>query len=226
VGGYSGTGVLVERMAERCEALSQGLMVGDVIARVNRQVLRGHRSTVDLINTCYKNGFDTVLTVANSRRVAQIDKRHGRVGISCTNLLRSGEGVLVCRVEKDGLAYKAGMRIGTMLLSVNGALCETHQEAVERIDQISPVVSIVYRANAEEITLKQDAGQWGLTVSDSELCVGVLVASVITGSAAERAGLQPQDLLLGVCGVLVRSAAKAMELLQAPGPMIQVTRRV
>ena len=40
LGGFSGTGVLVERMASGCEAKNNGLRVGDIIARVNRQVAR------------------------------------------------------------------------------------------------------------------------------------------------------------------------------------------
>jgi len=169
-----------------------------VIARVNRQVLQGHRSTVELINASYKKGLKTLLTVPDSRRILELDKRKGRVGISCTNLVASGEGVIICRLDESGLARKQGLLVGTMLLSINGVLCETHQQTIELIDSISPVVRIISRDNVEELELKQDDATWGLTLRDSGGCVGVLVASIYKGGAAAQAGLQVQDVILAI----------------------------
>ena len=51
-----------------------------------------------MINEGYKNGITTILTVPDARQLrADLDKRVGNIGISCTNLLPTGEGVVICR---------------------------------------------------------------------------------------------------------------------------------
>ena len=54
----------------------------------------------------------------------------------------------------------------------------------------------------------QADGDWGLTVRDSGVSVGVTVASVYSGGAAAAAGLERGDLIVGIGTEIVRSAER------------------
>jgi len=218
-------GVLVERLAPTSEARTAGLMVGDVCVKANSKMLSSHRQAVSLMNDIFRNGQETVLNVLGGNVLYKLDKRQGKIGISCTHLLPTGEGTMVCKLHPSGLARAAGILVGSTILSVQGELARTHQLTIELIDEANPVVNVVCRDNVKEITIQQEDGVWGLTLRGSTYSMGAVVASVSGSSAAAAAGIQPQDLILSINGELLRNAEHAETLLEDSGPTLAIVKR-
>ena len=56
-----------------------------------------------------------------------------------------GLGVALSHVQADGAAAQAGLQNGDVLLSINGVLLRSHQQAIAEIDKPVPVLSVVKR---------------------------------------------------------------------------------
>ncbi|KAL3929419.1 MAG: hypothetical protein SGPRY_001970, partial [Prymnesium sp.] len=110
-------------------------------------------------------------------------------------------------LEPGGLASEAGLLVGSLLLSVNGEVCETHAQTVDLIDSLSSLVHLVYRDNLETLSLTRGEGGWGFTVVDGREGLGVVVDAVNEGGAA-AASLSVGDELLAIDGTLVRDVPK------------------
>jgi hypothetical protein len=67
-------------------------------------------------------------------RVVRVQKTK-RIGMTLQNNA-SGPGVIVVQFQPESAARDAGLRIGDVLLQVNGEPCNTHEIAVHKIDQV------------------------------------------------------------------------------------------
>ena len=154
---------------------------------------------------------------AGPTRSVFLDKADGRVGVTCRNCGR-GAGIEVCALEPGSLALSQGVRVGDVLLSVNGELARSHDHAVRLIDA-SPRLSLVLEAGTREVTLDKRDGDVGLTVGDAlDGGSGVVVIGVQPGGLAILNGVSLGTVVLSVNGVLVEDHAHAMELVDASPP--------
>lgn len=206
-------GAIISGLCENSVAAAAGLHVGDVVVTVNGYMVGGHRDCIEAID----GAADRVAFVlARPTREVLLDKAQGRIGITCTTLY--GSGVLVSALEEGSLASRCGLFVGDTLLSVNGVLCESHQEAIELIDA-EPVVRLVVHANTREVQISRrhsgGANGVGLTVADRvDGGAGVVVIGLAPGGLSIR-HLRLGDTILAVDGVLVSSHSDAIARIDA-----------
>lgn len=76
-------------------------------------------------------------------RELQLYKSSGKIGITlCDN--ERGPGVLVCELGEGQQALRMGLRVGDVLLAVNGVIVTHHSLAVAAIDEAAEEVAFVY----------------------------------------------------------------------------------
>jgi len=150
--------------------------------------------------------------------------RRGRIGIGIQDLtpdlaeaLELGDlrGAVIANIEPGSLAEGAGLRVGDVVVAVNGRDVLGATDLRNRIG-LTPVgeevtLSIVRADGTHEITVtiasETSAGVFlegtpfdGATLRPAagEGVGGVIVESIVPGSPAARAGLQPEDVIVSV----------------------------
>lgn len=178
----------------------------------------GHRACVEAIDDA---GDRVAFVLARPTRAVNLDVGSGRsVGVSCAAATSAG-GAVVSGVEAGSLAAAAGLLVGDTVLSVNGALTRTHEEAAQLIEAASSALELVLAANARPLTIQRKKGHLvGLTVADRSAegegsVGGVVVIALEQGGLALEAGLQLGDIVLSVDGALVRQHWDAIQILDA-----------
>jgi len=134
-----GSGVLIEKLAVDTMLWSQGVNVGDVVQSINGSACVDHEGAVATIDEA--RDMVTFELSGLTRRLV-VDKALGRVGITVANRA-GGRGVEVTELVPDGAADRAGVRMGDVLVSVDGGLVETHEQAIERVDGSAPRFEMV-----------------------------------------------------------------------------------
>ena len=153
--------------------------------------------------------------------------------------LKKMEGALVSSVAPDTAAARAGLESGDVILKYNGAPIHSASDLSASVSESAPGTPAtleVWRKGAthelsaslgksEEVATGDAAagsdeagGQLGLAVrpltpeerGDAKVSGGLVVEGV--GGAAERAGVQPGDIILSVNGTPVTSVAKLRSL--------------
>ncbi len=174
----------------------------------------------------------------------------GRIGVMIQDVnaqlaksfgLPKPQGALVANIEKGGPASSTDLKVGDVILAVNGQAVESSTDLPPRIADIQPgqdaKLSVWRNGKEKEITVKvgSNAGQkvaanekssgaqgkLGLQVraltsderAQAEVDGGVLVEGV-TGPAA-RAGIQPGDVVLSVNGSPVTNVSQLKELVSS-----------
>jgi serine protease Do len=136
-------GVMINEVLEGSPAQKAGLEVGDVILKMDGQDVEGVgplRNRIAAIPPgtkvtllIYRKGKEQTVTVSvgelsDTSAKADAPELSKKLGLAVQNLtedmsryygLRSNEGVVVSSVASDGLAFRAGIRPGTIILSVN-----------------------------------------------------------------------------------------------------------
>jgi serine protease Do len=141
----------------------------------------------------------------------------------------STEGALVSQVSEDSPAYKAGIKQGDIVVEFNGVKVKNVNHLRNMVAAISPGTSIdtvVLRNGKKESfsvkmgelpaqiaeTKKPDEPQSiiGLNVENltpelsrrlnTKRSKGVIVTGILPGSVADRAGIQPKDIIISVNG--------------------------
>jgi serine protease Do len=153
--------------------------------------------------------------------------------------LKKAEGALVSSVLPDSAAARAGLEAGDVILKYNGEQVAGASDLSQRVSESKPGAAAkleIWRqgsarelsaslGKSEEVASRDGAGgagrsqaRLGLAVrpltpeerSEAKVSGGLLVEGV--QGAAERAGVQPGDIILSVNGTPVSSAAKLRAL--------------
>jgi len=136
-------GVMVNEVLEGSPAQRAGLEVGDIILKMDGRDVEGVgplRNRIAAITPgtkvkllIYHNGKEQTVTVSvgelsDTSTRADAPELSKKLGLTVQDLtedmsryygLRSNEGVVVSSVASDGLAFRAGIRPGTIILGVN-----------------------------------------------------------------------------------------------------------
>jgi serine protease Do len=145
------------------------------------------------------------------------------------------QGVLVQDVMADGPADRAGLRSGDIVVERDGVTVEdatTFRNDIAALDPGQRTTLTVWRAGElRQITVELEQqpedqaqpGRLGLGLSDltpelrqrlgTEATEGAVVVQIVPGSTADRAGLRPGDLIVGIGDETVEDATAARQLL-------------
>lgn len=124
--------VVITNLKSDSQAAVSGLLVGDAITSINAKAICTHQQAVAVVDSV-DLGSKVLVTVIGGTRELIVDKRLGRVGITVVNN-RNGRGVVVSSLVKGSASERSGLQVGDVVLSINGKLCGTHQEAIAHVD--------------------------------------------------------------------------------------------
>lgn len=146
---------VVSELGPNGACAKHGLKVGDVITKVNGIPTTDHRTAIWLID----EAVGTVrFSVADTTRTLLIDRKYGGdVGITCVSNTQTGYGAVVAGLNKGLAGWAAGLRVGSVILAVNGILAFEHKQAVRQIDHAKGVARIVVASTilTDETVLRQ-----------------------------------------------------------------------
>lgn len=178
--------------------------------------------------------------------------RRGRLGVVVQDLtpdlakalqIEREQGAIVAQVEPNSPADEAGLKVGDVIISVNGISVDSSGDLRNRIGLIQPgrTLEITALREGKEIELSAtirttppperpaaapsgagflegaELAELGPGMPGYGEVKGVAVATVATGSPAARAGLQTGDVILGVNNRPVETVAELMTALPKPG---------
>ena len=132
---------------------------------------------------------------------------------------------------EESVAEKAGLKVGDRIVSFNGACVTSERDLVQEIDEADTERPSVLEVRRGEELLKlemtpvpakrQYGNRWILGNCLQLTCatndVLPIVAEVVSGGAAERAGLRADDTILSVGGVPVATRDAVLAALAAAG---------
>lgn len=105
-----------------------------------------------------------------------------------------------------------------MLLSVEGEICETHEQALNQLERGGALINVVIEGGTRKVNLDKRVGFVGITVADqSKERRGVVVVGMAPGGLAIHAGLQLGDVILAVNGGRVDTHSEAIRRVDDPG---------
>ncbi len=149
------------------------------------------------------------------------------------------EGILIAQVLKGSPADKAGLKVGDIIVELNGRKIESVRDLQFSIMKTKPgtrvELTVIRDGKKRKIEVEigelpekgavkeksEESGDLGLTLRDltpqekARLGVdGVLVVSVVPGSPADRSGLRPGDVIMRVNYQKVESVQEFFSILE------------
>lgn len=130
------------------------------------------------------------------------------------------EPAVVGYLVEDSPAAKAGVEVGDRIVAIDGEETPTWETVhLAELHATNKTVPVALMRNGERIELPVTltADERGVGVAGWAEVAQVRLGPINSGSPAERAGIKPDDLLVSVNGVEVRSPARVPELIQNNG---------
>lgn len=204
-------GVLISALLEGSVGAAAGLNVGDFIAAVNGVLVQDHQQAIREIDAA----ADLVeFALRGSTERLRITRRT-YLGITL-GANSEGMGVEVLGLDRTGACAAAGLAVGQVILSVDGELCSSHEQAMTSLERGGAQISVVVEGGSRFINLDKHVGFVGITVADQPGSRrGVVVVAMQPGSLAIHAGLQLGDVVLSVNGERVDTHNEAIRLVDS-----------
>jgi len=141
-------------------------------------------------------------------------------------------GLVVAEVEPDSPAAQAGLAMGDEIVSINGIPAVDAAKLRDLIHVVQGeeiILRIARNGSQQDCKVRYEAAstenspthgetRLGLTVA-----AGVVVAEVLPGTPAERAGIAPGDTIRAANGTPITSSLQLRELLHQSAPEHEIT---
>jgi S1-C subfamily serine protease len=140
------------------------------------------------------------------------------------------QGVKISKVEENSAAAKAGFKTNDIITGIGDTEVrdlESYTAALKKIGTTAKEVKVHVRRGEtdEDLTVKLGIqGLEGATLQTAQK--GSLIQEVSPNTAASKAGLKPQDLVLEMNGKPIRDTDALMGLLRATKPGQSITLKV
>jgi serine protease Do len=180
------------------------------------------------INTAIYGGAQNIGFAIPAKRASQVvadlirygEVRRAYLGVQVQDLtpdlasalgVEGRSGVVVREVEADGPGARAGLAAGNVILEVDGNAVRDRSEfeivATLRLSVLRDGARRTVSVQATELTGERldEAGWRRLGIRVQQRDDTVVISSVRRGSHADRAGIRPGDLLLGIDGAAIAS---------------------
>lgn len=180
-----------------------GFQIGDTIVSVNNKEVSDPSDVADLLANPigrYEvarggeilNYEVTEQNVIDYKEVASLNGKkvldENILGLGFYNLF-SFPRVRIYEIDKESPFYKAGLRAGDVIVSVNDQQVYSVNDYLKLTDGINQAVFTVYRdGNRQDLIIPVDARKQ------------VIVTGVVKGKSAEKAGLIDRDIIVSVNG--------------------------
>ena len=153
-------------------------------------------------------------------------KIYPRYGFIVAEEAEPGGGVAITKISRGGPAQKAGLKKGDIILEVDELKIDRPDRLLEELAIMPPgsVITLVVRRGNDEMVVrlvsskivrkgrKFERGSLGMTVDEYE--DELVISRVVEGSAADEAGIQPEDRLLQVQGRKVTTIKEVAEIVR------------
>jgi len=154
--------------------------------------------------------------------------------------LDSQHGAFVYQVNTDSAAEEAGIKAGDIIVAVNGKKIKSFAELRAKVGTLGSGKKVTLEIIREGDKLTRDAvlkeaqqqrkqkkpavllhpALSGATLSDMKNEKGVLIEAIKTGSIAERYGLQPSDIIIGINRTRINNLEALQNMLESAPAMI------
>lgn len=154
--------------------------------------------------------------------------------------LDSQHGAFVYQVNSDSAAEKAGIKAGDIIIAVNGKSIKSFAELRAKIGTLGSGKKVTLGIIREGERLTREAilkapqqvrqkekqavllhpALSGAILANTKNEKGVLIKQVEVGSVAERYGLQPADVIIGINRTTIKNLAALQNMLESAPAMI------
>jgi regulator of sigma E protease len=233
LGKYTSTGMLVQSVTPGSPMDKAGVQPGDVIAKIDGQFIANQDDLLTILNS---SGGSVVLMVRRGGQGAPMrvsvdlaGKGTGSRGAYLLGVIGkfTNDGMLLAGILPGTPAAGAGLQKGDLLVRINNLPVRSQQELFAALDNSGGSATLVVRSGqtgrAGTLTVDLQTYQFGALGQYTR--DGMLLQTVAPGTGAERAGLQPGDLIVRVDNQVVRDQKEFEKVVKNSGGSLQLLVR-
>jgi len=153
LGDFTRDGLVIGVVAPATPAAFVGLQKGDVIQRIDNQVVRNQKDFDQLINN---SGGSVTLLVRRMGQPAtrlQVDLMNNALGVWCE---KATDGVRITAVTPSGPADAIGLQRGDTLVKIDDQRVRTNADLVRALRNSRGLVTLTYRSGQTDRIVKID----------------------------------------------------------------------
>jgi S1-C subfamily serine protease len=212
-GKFTTDGMLIGAVADGSPSDAAGLKRGDVILKLDGQLITNQDDYNSVINTC---GGSLVMIVrkAGTNRVVRVNltlegKRGGLLAPYLLGVLGkfTPDGMLIRIVAKGTPAAKIGLQPNDLILKINDLAVCNQADFFKVLDLSGGTVTLVVKkaSNGRTVRLEADLTTYNLGVLGEYSRDGMTITVVAPGTPAAAIGLQRGNLIERIDNMPVRS---------------------
>lgn len=226
-GQFTTSGMLVQTVAPGSPEAVAGLLRGDLIMKIDGQAITNQADLITIINS---SGGSVTLTVRRARG------QTGQIKVDLTGGVRKGggpaapymlgvtglyrpAGMLIQTVGQCTPAAQAGVQVGDLIVRINGQVVRNQRDLFTLLNASGgkAILDVVKGITKRAVRLKADLKVYELGVLGDYIPQGLRIRVVAPGTAAERIGLAPGDIIGRIDNRVIRRQVDTDAALRASG---------
>lgn len=225
IGTYTPDGMRIAIVVPGTAAARIGLQPGDVIGRINNQVVRSQNDLYAVLNTSGGSASLLVRKGANGR-VVRLDADLATYQLGALGTF-TRDGMLIATVAPGTPAERAGLQPGDVIGRIDNQVIRNQKDYSDAINNSGGSVTLLVRKGGTGAVgrlfvdlMNNPLGAWCEPGAD-----GMRITAVAAGTPAERLGLQRGDVILRIDDERVRSQNDLLQALSRSGGLVSLVVR-